>query len=71
MLRWARWLQVLIIVTVIAVLTLAVTKVVDDWSDWVVLGMIVFTTIGGAVAIHHRQYPTKKRTFTRDADSEW
>jgi hypothetical protein len=71
MLRWARWLQALIIITVIVVLTLAVTKVVDDWSDWVVLGAIVFTTLGGAVAIHHRQYPTKKRAFTRDADSEW
>ena len=71
MLAWARWLQVLIIVVVIVALSLVVTSVVDDWSDWVVLGMVVFTTIGGAVAIHHRQYPTKKRAFTRDADSDW
>ena len=67
----ARWLQALILGTVIVVLTLAVTKTVSDWSDWVVLGAIVFTTIGGAVAVHHRQYPTKKRAYTRDADSNW
>ena len=67
----ARWLQALILISVVVVLTLAVTKVVSDWSDWVVLGAIVFTTLGGAVAIHQRQYPTKKRAYTRDADSEW
>ena len=71
MLSWARWLQALILIVVIVALALVVTSVVDDWSDWVVLGMVVFTTIGGAVAIHQRQYPTKKRAFTRDADSDW
>jgi hypothetical protein len=71
MLAWARWLQALILIVVIVALALVVTSVVDDWSDWVVLGAVVFTTIGGAVAIHHRQYPTKKRAFTRDADSDW
>jgi hypothetical protein len=70
-LNWPRWIQALILVSVVVVLTLAVTKVADNWSDWVVLGAIVFTAIGGAVAIHRRQYPTRKRAYTRDSDSRW
>ena len=53
------------------VLALAVTSVVDNWADWVVLGVIVVAVIGVVIAVNNRQYPTKKRAFTRDSDSKW
>jgi hypothetical protein len=64
-------MQVVVMVVVVAALAYVVTGSADSWADWVVLGAIVFTAIGGAVAVHQRQYPTKKRTFTRDSDSQW
>jgi hypothetical protein len=70
-LRFAFWFQVLIVVAVAAVLALAVTDVVDNWSDWVVLGVIVGTVIAVAFTVMNRQYPTRKRTFKRDSDSKW
>jgi hypothetical protein len=70
-LRSAFWMQALILGAVIVVLALAVTDVVSDWSDWVVLGVIVLTTIAVAFTVFNRQYPTKKRAFTRDSDSDW
>ena len=44
-LRFAFWFQALIVVAIIVVLALAVTNVVDNWSDWVVLGVIVGTSV--------------------------
>jgi uncharacterized protein (DUF983 family) len=70
-LRLPFWFQALLVGILVAVLALAVTDVVDNWSDWVVLGVIVFTTIAVAFTIHNRQYPTKKRSFTRGPDSDW
>jgi hypothetical protein len=70
-LRLTRGIQVLALIALIVVLVLAVTDVVSDWSDWVVLGGIVVATIGFAIAITNRQYPTKKRSFTRDSHSDW
>jgi drug/metabolite transporter (DMT)-like permease len=70
-LRLPFWFQALLVGMLVAVLALAVTDVVDNWSDWVVLGVIVFTTIAVAFTVYNRQYPTKKRTFTRDSDSKW
>jgi hypothetical protein len=64
-------MQGLILVAIVVVLALAVTDVVDNWSDWVVLGVIVGTTLAVAFTIMNRQYPTKKRRFTRDSDSNW
>jgi uncharacterized membrane protein len=64
-------MQVLILVAIVVVLALAVTDVVDNWSDWVVLGVIVGTTLAVAFTIMNRQYPTRKRRFTRDSDSNW
>jgi hypothetical protein len=40
----------------------------DGWADWVVFGVIVMTTIGAAIAIYPRRYPTRKRTFIRHSD---
>src|SRR4051794_2144715 len=39
-LRFPLWMQALLVVMLAVVLGLAVTKVVSDWSDWVVLGGI-------------------------------
>jgi hypothetical protein len=64
-------MQVVVIVVVVAALAYIVTGSADNWADWVVLGAIVLTALGGAIAVHQRQYPTKKRTFTRDSDAEW
>jgi uncharacterized membrane protein len=64
-------MQGLILAAIVVVLALAVTDVVDNWSDWVVLGVIVGTTLAVAFTIMNRQYPTKKRRFTRGPDSRW
>ena len=37
----------------------------DDWSDWVVFGVIILTTIGFAVAVAPNLYSRRKRTITR------
>jgi uncharacterized membrane protein len=70
-LRLALWFQALIVVAIAVVLALAVTDVVSDWSDWLVLGVIVGTVIAVAFTVMNRQYPTRKRTITRDSDSDW
>ena len=70
-LRWAFWMQVVALIVLTAVLAYAVVKVAWGWASWVVFGAIVITAIGGIVAINHREYPTKKRSFTRSSDSDW
>jgi protein-S-isoprenylcysteine O-methyltransferase Ste14 len=70
-LRFTRGMQVLALVLLIVVLVLAVTDTVSDWSDWVVLGGIIVAAVGFAIAITNRQYPTKRRAFTRDRHSKW
>ena len=50
---------------------LAITGVVDHWSDWLVLGVIVGTVIAVAFTVYNRQYPTHKRSVRRDRDSKW
>jgi hypothetical protein len=64
-------MQALIVVVVAVVLALAITDVVDHWSDWLVLGVIVGTTIAVAFTVFNRQYPTRKRAVTRDSDRDW
>ena len=70
-LRFRTPVQALILCAVIAVLAYAVIEVADGWADWVILGVLIVTTFGFAVAVHHRQYPTKKRSYTRGPDSRW
>ena len=65
------WIQALLVALLVGALALVVTDVADSWADWVVLGMIIFTTVMVAFAVYNRQYPTKKRSFTRDPDSKW
>ena len=65
------WVQLLAAAAFLGVLVLAASQIADDWSDWVVFGVVVVTLFGFAVAINKRQYPTKKRGFTRDSESDW
>jgi hypothetical protein len=70
-LRFPLWMQAVLVVMLAVVLALAVTETVSDWSDWVVLGGIVVAVVGMMIAVNRRQYPTKKRSFTRDSSSRW
>jgi predicted branched-subunit amino acid permease len=70
-LRFPRWMQAMLVVLLAIVLALVVTDVVSDWSDWVVLGGIVVAVIGTMIAVNRRQYPTGKRSFSRDESSRW
>jgi hypothetical protein len=65
--------QWLIIIAVAAGLGYAVTRSANGWADWVVFGVIVMAALGGGIAVWNRQYPamSKKRTFTRDSESNW
>jgi hypothetical protein len=64
-------MQASLVVILAVVLALAVTSVVDNWTDWIVLGGIVVAVIGLMITLNNRRYPTKKRAFTRDSDSRW
>jgi hypothetical protein len=70
-LRFPVWMQALMMLLVAAVVVLGVTSVVDGWEDWVVLGGIVAAIVGLMIAVNRRQYPTRKRSFTKDSDSRW
>jgi cytochrome bd-type quinol oxidase subunit 2 len=61
-------LQVVIFLAIVAALAWAVLTSMDNWADWVVFAVIVLTTIGAAIAIYPRRYPTRKRTFVRHSD---
>ena len=52
-------------------LSAAAIAIADSWADYVVFGAFFLTFLGFAIAINKRQYPTKKRGFTRDSDSRW
>ena len=69
--RFPVWMQALVVILLAAVLAVAVVMVVDGWADWVVLGGILLAVIGMMVAVNRRQYPTRKRSFTKDSDSKW
>ena len=70
--RFPVWLQALVVLSVVGlIVVLGVTSVVDGWEDWVVLGGILIAVGGVAVAVNNRRYPTRKRTFTKDSDSQW
>jgi hypothetical protein len=70
-LRFPLWMQALLVVVLAVVLAVAVLSVVDGAADWIVLGAIVVAAIGTMIAVNNRQYPTRKRAFTKDSDSKW
>jgi hypothetical protein len=48
-----------------------VFKVAAGWADWVVFAMLVVTGVGAAIALYPRQYPTRKRAYTRESEDKF
>jgi hypothetical protein len=70
-LRFPLWLQAILVTLLAVVLAVIVLSIVEGAADWIVLGAIVVAAAGTAIAITTRRYPTRKRAFTKDADSKW
>jgi hypothetical protein len=64
-------IQVIVLALIAAGCIYVVFKVAAGWADWVVFGMIVVTALGAAAAIYPRQYPTRKRAYTRRSDDKF
>jgi len=64
-------IQVIVLALICAACIYLVFKVAANWADWVVLGMIVVTVLGAAVAIYPRRYPTRKRAYTRSSEDKY
>ena len=64
-LRFTYWLQALLVVVIAVVGALAITGVVDHWSDWLVLGVIVGTVDRGL--LHRLQPPVPDSQAHRQA----
>ena len=69
--RFPLWMQALFVVLLAVVLAIVVIQVVNGWAGWVVFGGIIVAVIGTMIAVNRRQYPTQKRSFTRDSSSRW
>ena len=65
------WVQLVAALAFVGVLVVAAMLIADSWADWVVFGAVFFTFLGFAVAVNKRQYPTRKRGFTRDSESDF
>ena len=63
--------QLLAAALFVGVIVVAAILIADDWSDYVVFGVFALTFVGFGIAVNKRQYPTKKRGFTRDSDERW
>ena len=51
----------------LGIIVVAALVLADDWSDYIVFGAFFLTFLGFAIAVNHRQYPTKKRGFQRES----
>lgn len=60
-----RRVQIVIGLGAVAVAAYIAVSNVKHWGDWVVLGVLVMTTIGVALAAYNPRYTLKKRTFIR------
>ena len=69
--RFPLWMQALLVVLLTIVLAIVVVQVVNGWAGWVVFGGIIVAVVGTMIAVNRRQYPTQKRSFTRDSSSRW
>jgi len=63
--------QLLAAALFVGALVLAAVLIADDWSDYIVFGVFALAVLGAAIAVNKRQYPTKKRGFTRESDERW
>jgi hypothetical protein len=70
-LRFPLWMQALLVVLLAVVLSIIVVQTANGWAGWVVFGGIIVAVVGTMIAVNRRQYPTKKRSFTRDSSSRW
>jgi O-antigen/teichoic acid export membrane protein len=70
-LRFPLWMQALLVVVLAVVLAIIVAQAANGWAGWVVFGGILVAVIGTMIAVNRRQYPTQKRSFTRDSSSRW
>jgi hypothetical protein len=61
--------QALAMAGLVAGLGYLVVSSADSWGDWVVFGVVTLTAFGAAIAVHHREHPTRKRAFSRSSDS--
>ena len=64
-----RVVQVVAMGGLTAALAYLVISSADSWADWVVFGVLVVTAFGAALAVHHREHPLRKRSFSRSSDS--
>ena len=64
-------LQLLYAALFVGLIVAGAIALADDWSDYIVFGAFVFTFLGFAIAVHRRQYPTKKRRYVRDSERDW
>jgi hypothetical protein len=64
-------IQVIVLALIFAICIYVVFKIAADWSDWVILGMILITAFGAAVALYPRQYPGGRRAYTRRSDDKY
>ena len=63
-------LQAVAFCLLVAALAWAVLSNMSTWGDWVVFGVLVVFTIGAAIAIYPRRYPTRKRTFVSHSEDK-
>ncbi len=63
--------QLLAAALFVGAIVVAAILIADDWSDYVVFGVFAVTLVGFGIAVNKRQYPTKKRGFTRESDERW
>ncbi len=63
--------QLLAAAALLGAIVVAAILIADSWADYVVFAAFFLTFVGFAIAVHKRQYPTTKRGFTRDSDSDW
>ena len=61
--------QALAMAGLVAGLGYLVVSSADSWGDWVVFAVVTLTAFGAALAVHHREHPTRKRAFSRSSDS--
>jgi uncharacterized membrane protein len=63
--------QLLAAALFVGAIVVAAILIADDWSDYIVFGVFALAVVGAAIAVNKRQYPTKKRGFTRESDDRW